>query len=301
MTDKEARALLQVVKAKYARFYDKIIDKTVDEAQARAAHAVLNKRLSAKIDEIMRAYMKTMVTSAYVTGGDAANTVLAQRGLVTKKELLSYLDDYLALPDEELEDLNRTLQTYRVKVAEKVALGFQHKESVLNQIFSLKKGYENAERMMKNITDSIADSQRAGESRAKRLREIEDKFRREIGIPRKSGRYFFRDRGSKTWSFDAYTRMLDRTIHTSVYNKAQAKQFIDVGVDLVRVSTNPGTEDECVNYEGMIVSLTGATPGFITLAELESSQHHIFHPNCRHTIQYDNTLMAIQIAAQKRG
>ncbi|MFP3802110.1 hypothetical protein, partial [Paraburkholderia sp. SIMBA_027] len=42
-------------------------------------------------------------------------------------------------------------------------------------------------------------------------------------------------------------------------------------------------EDECKNFEGMIISLNGLTEGLLTYQELYNS-NLIFHPNCQHKL-----------------
>jgi hypothetical protein len=51
--------------------------------------------------------------------------------------------------------------------------------------------------------------------------------------------------------------------------------------DLVQVSAH-GATDVCGAWEGKILSATGATPGYDTVADAEADG--LFHPNCRHAI-----------------
>jgi hypothetical protein len=92
----------------------------------------------------------------------------------------------------------------------------------------------------------------------------------------------FVDKAGKKWDTDSYFGMLNRTLHTTVARETYADTMVEVGLDLVRVdgrSTYP--DSPCIKWEGEILSLTGATKGYPTMAEAEADGLH--HPNCIHT------------------
>jgi len=89
----------------------------------------------------------------------------------------------------------------------------------------------------------------------------------------------FVDKAGKTWNTDSYFGMLNRTLHSTVARETYADTMVEAGLDLVRVeghSTYP--DSPCIPWEGEILSLTGATKGYPTMAEAEASGLH--HPNC---------------------
>lgn len=53
-------------------------------------------------------------------------------------------------------------------------------------------------------------------------------------------------------------------------------------VDLAVISYH-GAKDFCGKFEGMVISLNGATPGYPTYAELRG-MGLIFRPNCKHSV-----------------
>ncbi|MFP5303468.1 hypothetical protein R2R70_20030, partial [Cobetia sp. SIMBA_158] len=57
---------------------------------------------------------------------------------------------------------------------------------------------------------------------------------------------------------------------------------LERGIDTAIISTH-NAEDECKNFEGMIISLNGLTEGLLTYQELYNS-NLIFHPNCQHKL-----------------
>lgn len=91
-----------------------------------------------------------------------------------------------------------------------------------------------------------------------------------------------RDRSGRQWSFDRYSRMLVRTKAVEARNQGLTNRMLASGYDLVQV-TNHGTDHEaCARWEDEILSLTGETKGYPTVAEAEATG--LFHPNCEHAI-----------------
>jgi hypothetical protein len=95
----------------------------------------------------------------------------------------------------------------------------------------------------------------------------------------------FVDKGGRRWSLDRYTEMLIRTKTVETRNRGLINRMLENEYDLVEVSKHGGACELCIPWEGRILSLTGATKGYPTLADAESEG--FFHPNCRHAI---NTL-----------
>jgi hypothetical protein len=92
----------------------------------------------------------------------------------------------------------------------------------------------------------------------------------------------FTDKAGKKWSSDSYFGMLNRTLHTTVARETYNDMMADAGLDLVQVVGKSNYPDSpCIQYEGEILSLTGATKGHTTVAE--ATGNGLFHPNCIHT------------------
>lgn len=95
----------------------------------------------------------------------------------------------------------------------------------------------------------------------------------------------FIDKAGRTWKSDSYFGMLNRTLHGTVSRETYSDMAAEAGLDLVRVmgvSTYP--DSPCIPYEGEILSLTGATRGYTTVAEAEAEG--LFHPGgCVHTLE----------------
>ncbi len=98
------------------------------------------------------------------------------------------------------------------------------------------------------------------------------------------------DKGGRKWDFDVYSRMLVRTKAVEARNQGLANRMLASGYDLVQVTRHGTEHPACQVWEGKILSLTGNTPGYPTLAE--AKQGGLFHPNCKHAINAINPDLA---------
>lgn len=90
------------------------------------------------------------------------------------------------------------------------------------------------------------------------------------------------DSAGRKWELDKYVKMLVKTKMQQAYSEGVRAESIEQGTDLAMISSH-GAKDACRHYEGMVISMTGATQGYFTYDELKAS-NKIFHPNCKHTI-----------------
>lgn len=111
------------------------------------------------------------------------------------------------------------------------------------------------------------------------LREVKKQIKLQL---QDQGLTALKDKGGKSWSLDRYAEMLFRTKAVESRNRGLANRMVENDYDLVQVSDHTGECPLCAPWEGKILSLTGATAGYPTLAEAESDG--LFHPNCRHAI-----------------
>ncbi len=82
------------------------------------------------------------------------------------------------------------------------------------------------------------------------------------------------------WSNEAYFKMLARTELMNAGRAAYDQKCADEGCDLVELDFSGNCCDACARWEGKQFSLTGATKGYPTKADLEADG--VFHPNCTH-------------------
>lgn len=89
------------------------------------------------------------------------------------------------------------------------------------------------------------------------------------------------DKSGRTWELETYAEMLIRTKAVEARNRGVVNRMAENNYDLVQVSDH-GADDVCGEWEGEILSISGETPGYKTVAEAEADG--LFHPNCRHAI-----------------
>lgn len=123
---------------------------------------------------------------------------------------------------------------------------------------------------------------------------IEGQTRKEIAgtikeTIRSKGLAALEDKRGRSWTIDRYADMLVRTKMTEARNTGIANKMLQNDQDLVQVSSH-GADDICGEWEGEILSLSGATDGFKTVAEAEADG--LFHPNCRHALNVINPSLA---------
>lgn len=90
------------------------------------------------------------------------------------------------------------------------------------------------------------------------------------------------DKGGHTWTLDRYADMLFRTKAVEARNRGLINRMVENDYDLVQVSNHNSSHRECAEWEGKILSATGASRGYPTIADAE--RDGLFHPNCKHAI-----------------
>ena len=91
----------------------------------------------------------------------------------------------------------------------------------------------------------------------------------------------FTDNAGKKWSNRSYFNMLARTELMNAARASYDDKMAEEGFDVMKLSTSGKSCDSCAKYEGKLFSLTGATAGIPSKADLEADG--VFHPNCTHS------------------
>lgn len=129
--------------------------------------------------------------------------------------------------------------------------------------------------LREEITFRIAKGFIAGEA----LREAKKAIK---GVLRERGISSLVDKAGRNWTLDRYSEMLFRTKAVEARNRGLVNKMAEYNYDLVQVSQHYNTCDVCADWEGEILSITGETSGYPTLAQAEADG--LFHPNCRHAV-----------------
>lgn len=90
----------------------------------------------------------------------------------------------------------------------------------------------------------------------------------------------FKDKTGRQWNMRTYAEMVARTTTMQAHLEGTANRLLEHGRDLVKVSNHKNECEKCRPWEGKILSLTGKTEGYPTVAEAKAKG--LFHPRCRH-------------------
>lgn len=132
-----------------------------------------------------------------------------------------------------------------------------------------------------NLT--IAEGKLTGETR----KTISDAVKQRL---QENGLSALKDKAGKRWSFETYSEMLVRTKAVEARNQGLANKMVQYGYDLVQVTASGSDHPACRKWEGKILSVSGQTPGYPTLADAQNDG--LFHPNCVHAINVINLDLA---------
>lgn len=88
------------------------------------------------------------------------------------------------------------------------------------------------------------------------------------------------DSSGRRWNLKNYVDMAVSTKMNQAYTEGLKDRAIDTGYDLAKIPEK-GATDYCKHFEGIIISLTGATEGFMTYEQLKATGL-VFHPRCNH-------------------
>lgn len=89
------------------------------------------------------------------------------------------------------------------------------------------------------------------------------------------------DKSGRRWNLKTYVDMVVTTKMQQAYHEGMKDKSLETGKDLAKISEK-NSKTPCRYFEGMIISMTGATEGYMTYDQLKATGM-IFHPNCRHT------------------
>lgn len=90
------------------------------------------------------------------------------------------------------------------------------------------------------------------------------------------------DRKGRKWDLKTYSKMVITTKVNQGFIEGVMHESKETGFDLAVISDH-GADDACSKWEGVVISMTGATKGYPTYKQARAT-NEIFHPNCEHTI-----------------
>ncbi len=92
----------------------------------------------------------------------------------------------------------------------------------------------------------------------------------------------FVDKAGRNWSLSSYAEMCARTVSSHAALQGHIDRQLEVGEDLVKVSSIGTTCPICMRWQGVVLSISGNSPKYHSVDEAKAAG--LFHPNCKHTL-----------------
>lgn len=92
----------------------------------------------------------------------------------------------------------------------------------------------------------------------------------------------FVDKAGRSWDLSSYAEMCARTVGSHAALQGHIDRQVEVGEDLVKVSTIGTTCPICQRWQGVVLSISGNHPKYHSIDEAKAAG--LFHPNCKHTL-----------------
>lgn len=135
------------------------------------------------------------------------------------------------------------------------------------------------DQLLEDITKELGEAILTGENRKKATARVSEIFAKEaltcFTVEDKNGVI-------RKLPLDFYASTVVKTKLRSAHNRGAENRYLENGVDLVIVDEHHPTCEVCAKKQGIVISLTGDTPGYVTKDEIGLPP---YHPNCRHTIR----------------
>jgi hypothetical protein len=92
----------------------------------------------------------------------------------------------------------------------------------------------------------------------------------------------FKDKAGRNWDLASYSEMCARTVTSHAALQGEVDRQVELGEDLVKVSSIGTTCPICMPWQGVVLSISGKDTKYRSLESARAAG--LFHPNCKHTI-----------------
>jgi len=190
-----------------------------------------------------------------------------------------------------IETLNDIQDGSFADIKQVLSNSFSNIQSSLNLI-----SREVKNKMASDITNQAVSEIAKGQVLGNSRKEISNQIAQKLIDKGVTGFSYTTDQGKqRNLSLSAYVEGLARS--TLIYSRASAvvSQALEMGHDLLKISSHSNESPMCSRWSGQVVSITGKTPGYPRLSDALFSGDYkkggIFHRYCRHslTVYVDST------------
>ena len=254
--------------------------KAVSETEKKVA-GICDKAISAIQQKVLAHYQKhpdSAWSGHYLVELEKTiKAVYKDMGLKIGSSFKSGLSENMqSMYDKAVEDMKKAGKHNAILGKPNTAIVKNYMESSFEEIAmrTTKMSFEHIRALRSMSADVLRTASLTGASRAEVTKEF---LARAQEIP---GFKFVANNGAE-WSNKAYFTMLARTELMNAGRAAYDQKCADEGCDVVELDIGGKCCDACAKWEGKQFSLTGATKGLPTKADLEADG--VFHPNCTHS------------------
>lgn len=208
----------------------------------------------------------------------ALNRVLQELQQKAYQEAMRRLTDMYQATAAEVEALSEYIEGDLTRTAQSAQSAVQDLLDDLNTqwLEGLKNMRRKADDVYRHVIElEQANADAAGDDLRKAVEEALQTFA-EKGV---TG---FTDRANRNWGLAEYSEMAMRTAMQRANLLSTIDAMLRSGQDLCYVNRHMGSCPMCMHWEGVLISLTGRTPGYITLQQAMAGG--LFHPNCAHIL-----------------
>lgn len=259
LSDEKLKKLVDAYKKTYTKVLKEITTATdFGVMNRRAILGQVEKHLK-ELGVNVQTFIEKEVPKAYIEGADNAVAQLKN----------------VNAPIEVTAGFNRVHKAAVEALVDDTARSFGETLSAISR--------QSSRLLSKAVKETVTQRIVEGTVTGANLKRVKNEIKKEL---KNQGLTALVDKGGNTWTLDRYSEMLFRTKTVEARNRGLANRMLENGYDLVQVSDHNSDHEACAVWEGQILSLSGATEGYPTVAEAEGEG--LFHPNCRHAI---NTLI----------
>lgn len=267
--EESIESIVKIYAEVYSKLFKELLEELVDNFGVLASPSyqsqlallqMVEKRIE-ELDSTIALQLKAELEKAYASA--SFFSVLAEQTVKTIEDLMG------AVPYS-------TLNTYKMEqivadTMEDLLFATKHTEKELKKFIR--------EIFAKNLQYHALQGENQTNIKKIIEKELSKKFLKEA--LEKKGFVGILDSSGRKWNTKTYVDMAVKTKLNQAYVEGLKDRAKETGKDLA-VIPEKGASDSCKYFEGMIISLTGATEGFPTYDDLKATGL-IFHPNCVHS------------------
>lgn len=110
----------------------------------------------------------------------------------------------------------------------------------------------------------------------------QDAVQRELNDFANRGITSFVDKAGRSWDMETYAEMATLTAIERATREGYLDTMQEFGYDLAQISDHYGACPVCEAWQGVVISISGETHGYPSLADAENAG--VFHPRCMHDL-----------------